>query len=54
MRGDLPVRRPFHREILSRMYSKTFRILFRMPFAIFYFSADSAGSTVIVETKQSE
>jgi glycosyltransferase involved in cell wall biosynthesis len=35
LRADLsPVRRPFHREILSWIYSKTFRVLFRMPITI--------------------
>jgi dolichyl-phosphate beta-glucosyltransferase len=32
LRGDLPkIKRPFHRALLSLLFSKTFRVLFRMP-----------------------
>jgi glycosyltransferase involved in cell wall biosynthesis len=32
LRGNLPgIERPFHRTLLSHLFSKTFRILFRMP-----------------------
>jgi dolichyl-phosphate beta-glucosyltransferase len=32
LRGDLPkIKRPFHRALLSLLYSKTFQVLFRMP-----------------------
>ena len=32
LRGDLPnIKRPFHRALFSLLYSKTFRVLFRIP-----------------------